>query len=798
METITSIPEHIDEQARRRFEDAWVRGCPEPIEKFLPEETAPAHLSTLEELVLIEMEFAWKAWSKTDSNSGGRQPTRVMEYRERFPALDSPETLHRLLTEELGVRQRFGDNPSSNEYAALLATIKQTDSAKAFTFDGLLPTRDDLPHVPGYEVYGLLGRGGMGLVLKARQLSLDRIVALKMILLGSAARQEDVSRLRTEAEAVARLQHPNVMQIYEVAELNGCPYLTLEYANGGSLARWSEGKPQPHRLAARLVATLAQAIHHAHQRGIIHRDLKPANILLQRTEGKATGKDLLCLEESILIPKIGDFGLAKVLGEASARQTQTGAVIGTPCYMAPEQTGGRQQDIGIPTDVYSLGAILYELLTGAPPFRAATALETLELVRSHEPALPRKTQPKVPLDLETICLTCLEKEPAKRYASALALADDLHRFLAGESIAARPATRREQFLKWARRHPARAALIAVSVAAAATLVIVVLVDNVRLQRQRDIADANQQKAEEQRQLAVTHLREARSAVDGLLTRVGFERLNAVPYMETVRLEVLKDALQFYEGIAKKESDDPDVRLETGKAWRRLGKIHEELSDRSEAVRCFRSARDIVKQLQTQSPSNEAVLIELAACENNLGNSLMQTNNDHAESRQAIVNALELQEKLRGAHPTDVAIVQNLAETYDILAQSFNQSGQIEEAEDAFRRALTTLESVATKSPKPQAFDLSLASRKRNPERISCAAWPPTRSGTDLPKRSPVLGNIGRRNSNRAAVSGKRRRRRLQLVQFFARHRQTEGCRSSNTPCSCPPAALGRRISEGPR
>ena len=264
--------------------------------------------------------------------------------------------------------------------------------------------------VPGYEVLGELGRGGMGVVYKARQKSLNRVVALKMILAGEYAAAEQIARFRAEAEAVARMQHPHIVQVYEVGEHAGRSFFSLEFCSGGSLAERFQGQPQTARTAATLVRTLAGAVQHAHEHGIIHRDLKPANVLLA--------------EHDTL--KVSDFGLAKQL-DASVAQSQSGSIVGTPSYMAPEQTAGRSKQIGPATDVYALGAILYEVLTGRPPFRAATPLETLEQVRSQEPVAVRQLQPSVPKDLETICRKCLQKEPAKRYASAAALADDLQR-----------------------------------------------------------------------------------------------------------------------------------------------------------------------------------------------------------------------------------------------------------------------------------------------------------------------------------------------------------------------------------
>jgi putative methionine-R-sulfoxide reductase with GAF domain len=335
--------------------------------------------------------------------------------------------------------------------------VNRADSSPA---DGPAPA---LQEIPGYEILGELGRGGMGVVCKARQIALKRIVALKMISAGALADPDDVARFRTEAEVVARLQHPNIVQIYEVGEHQGRPYFSLEFVAGGSLAQKLHGRPLLPRQAAELIQTLARAIHYAHEQGIVHRDLKPANILLQGSgvRGQEPGKPVDGLSDSCLLTpdscvKITDFGLAKLLGEGG--QTRSGDILGTPSYMAPEQAGGKPQTVGPAADIYSLGAILYELLTGQPPFAGESFLRTLQQVCHDEPVAPSRRQPKLPPDLETICLKCLHKEPAQRYASAQALADDLAAFLAGEPIQARPATTWERTIGWMRRRPVAAAL----------------------------------------------------------------------------------------------------------------------------------------------------------------------------------------------------------------------------------------------------------------------------------------------------------------------------------------------------
>jgi tetratricopeptide (TPR) repeat protein len=293
----------------------------------------------------------------------------------------------------------------------------------------------------------------MGVVYLARQCSLKRLVALKMILAGLHADSKARVRFRTEAEAGARLQHPNIVQIHEVGECDGRPFLALEYVEGDSLLRRVAGTPQPEREAARLVETLARAVHDMHRRGILHRDLKPNNVLLT-----ADGT-----------PKITDFGLAKVL-DAEGSPSRSETVLGTPSYMAPEQAAGNASKVGAPADVYSLGAILYELLTGRAPFQGATPLTTLEQVRTNEPVSPRRWRRSLSPDVETICLKCLEKEPGKRYASALALADDLRCLVEGQPIRARPVPLWERLWRCARRHPALVAWTLVAVALVCLLV----------------------------------------------------------------------------------------------------------------------------------------------------------------------------------------------------------------------------------------------------------------------------------------------------------------------------------------
>jgi serine/threonine protein kinase len=355
------------------------------------------------------------------------------------------------------------------------------------------------PIVPGYEIVGELGRGGMGVVYQARQLGLNRDVALKMILTGFEAGPKELTRFRAEAATIARVRHPNIVQIYDVGEAAGRPYFVLEFVAGGSLAEHLRGMPQPVRGAAQLIETLAQAVHAAHTNGVIHRDLKPANVLLQTTEftkqrSDQTNEGTL---NSDICPKITDFGLAKcAVGDGKASDlgvaTATGEILGTPNYMAPEQAMASRQPVGPAADIYALGAILYELLTGRPPFLGETPLATVLQTLHNEPVSVTSLRPTVPRDLETICFKCLRKEPGKRYGSALELAEDIQRFLRDEPILARPATPLEILWHWMRRHPLSAGLLAAGLLAPAVALITLSLLSARLVRSSALESAAQQ------------------------------------------------------------------------------------------------------------------------------------------------------------------------------------------------------------------------------------------------------------------------------------------------------------------
>jgi tetratricopeptide (TPR) repeat protein len=563
----------------------------------------------------------------------------------------------------------------------------------------------------GYEVLGELGRGGMGVVYKAVQPGLNRLVALKMILgrgRGSKAQHE---QFRLEAEVIARLQHPNIVQVYEIGELDGAPYFSLEFVEGGSLADRIAGRggvapplPTP-RQAARIVHALAEGIDAAHARNVIHRDLKPANVLL-------AGKPGAPLDE--LVPKITDFGLAKLAQDAELGES--GGIMGTPSYMPPEQAEGRTWQVGPPADIYSLGAVLYDLLTGTPPFRGKTVVETLTLVVQEQPRPPLELNPKIPVDLQAICLKCLQKDPAQRYRSASDLAADLRAYLNGEPIAARPCSTWERTRKWARRQPAVAALLAVTVLG----LIGFGTGGVLLARQhaeaaRQHAEAARQErriAEEQaarrveaeehgrkeeelrrtaeleRERAEANFAAARAAADEL-TNLGHQRLAAVPQMEPVRRELLQKALAFHERFLTINGDRPGQRHEIGLAYLRVGEIQEQLGRQTEAETAYRRALALFAELVRERTARPEDRRCLAATWNDLG-VLQQAQGRPKEAEASFAAALALKSDLVREAPQNSEYVRELANGHNNRGHLRLSLGRTQDAETDYAEALRLL------------------------------------------------------------------------------------------------------------
>jgi hypothetical protein len=413
------MPERCDE----RFGRLWREGQRPDVWQFIAQAGA---LTDAEVSAILCMDQRQK-WQ-----TGERVPAE--EYLRNEYGL-TVETATDLIYQEFLMREHLGEMPSVEEYRRRFPHHSESLGLQI-------------------ELHRELGRGGMGVVYRARQWGLNRPVALKVINASSRARPPELVRFLSEAEAVAQLQHPHIVQIYDVGANDGYTYLALDFVDGGSLEDTHKSVPLSAIQAAQTMEKVARAVHFAHQRGIIHRDLKPANILLT-----ADG-----------IPKIADFGLAKRI-QWDSELTGAGMLVGTPSYMSPEQAQGQFDEIGLLADIYSLGATLYFLLTGRPPFQADSAIQTLKSVVDAEPPTPRQVNPSVDRDLETICLKCLEKQPSRRYASAVDLADDLDRYRQGRAILARPTTWHEHARRWVRRNPGWAATVAIALALLLILVV---------------------------------------------------------------------------------------------------------------------------------------------------------------------------------------------------------------------------------------------------------------------------------------------------------------------------------------
>ncbi len=596
---------------------------------------------------------------------------RTLSLRERLDQLADPEMSESLTAAEL-LETTFPDEPNLN--------LNDRERTWSPTTKDAIGAR---PRVAGYEILGELGSGGMGIVYKARQERLDRFVALKMIRAGAGARPEDLVRFETEAKAVAAIEHSNIIKIFDIGEQDGLPYFSLEYLSGGSLANKIGGKPQTVDEAARIVEVLANAMHVAHRHKVIHRDLKPANVLLA-ADGTL---------------KITDFGLVKRL-ESDSGQTRSGSILGTPSYMAPEQARGENQNVGPAADQYALGAILYELLTGRPPFQGTSVIETLDMVRSKEPVAPSQLQPKTPRDLETICLKCLEKDIARRYLDVLALAEDLRRFRAGETILARPVSDAERFWRWCRRNRTVASL---SGAVVLLLLIVTLgsaIAAVTLRRANAVAERNLAFARGANELS-------RDAVDAavelivLLTRT----LRDVPAIENVREQTLDRATARLAAAVKAMTDlrrdvewDPKDE-ETN--WRSLARAYQawalvslSRTKFAEAMEQYRQAEEIIARLAAADPNDLAKQVNLLKIQRELGSISIDRLGDTEGGQRYLRKAVEISRACLAKKPDDDGYKSELANSLGKLAGSEMVLGHLEKASELYREAIAVRESFS--------------------------------------------------------------------------------------------------------
>lgn len=612
----------------------------------------------------------------------------------------------------------------------------------------------DLP--PGYAMLDELGRGGMAIVFRARQENLNRIVALKMLSAGNIATKEVMARIQQEARAVAQLQHPGIVQIFEVGLHRGAPFLALEYVAGGTLHDWLRGQPQQPMDAAAVIEQLAQTMQYAHERGVIHRDLKPANVLLTHRPGDRQSVETIPLEArsgpdaaSIrnIGAKISDFGLARLLDDHSDL-TATGQILGTPSYMAPEQASASGQQPTPAQDIYSLGAILYELLTGRPPFRGATLLDTLAQVRTEDPVPPRRLQPGVPRDLETICLKCLDKSPARRYLSAAALASDLRAVQQGDSIQARPVGSLERAWKIIRRFPVAASLIAVMILLTfASMTAIVQSARhasnseadarrerdqaIRLRRvatkERDNAEQQRRAAEEQTARAEEHRRQAEAAshraseqqalaeanLDNALTaidsmsRFGVE-LRREPRQQANSRRILDETLKLYDSLRSRKVDSPRLRRQLATTLVRAGEIHSVLRENDKAEDLLLQSTEMLQAELAASPSDIELLRALANANWLLGNlyrDLLRPDEAIAVYKASLNahNQALLVTPESGYHRS------NKANTLINQSSALMQSGRYEETLPIYEEAIRINRELESESPGPyNRSELALA------------------------------------------------------------------------------------------
>jgi tetratricopeptide (TPR) repeat protein/tRNA A-37 threonylcarbamoyl transferase component Bud32 len=584
------------------------------------------------------------------------------------------------------LRKELGEAPNWEHYlrqfpqhAALLRLLHQADQVVE---QELAPAAPVLPppaaSFGNYELQEEIGHGGMGVVFKTWDRCLGRVVAVKMLRTGDAAGEKERKRFHGEARAVARLQHPNIVQIYEVGEAAGQPFFVLEFVEGQSLAQRLDGTPFPARQAAALVEVLARAMHCAHANGVIHRDLKPSNVLLALTpEG--------------CVPKITDFGLAKLTDISG--ETRSEAVVGTPSYMAPEQAEGKMAAIDPRTDVYGLGAILYELLTGRPPFRAESQLQTLKQVVESEPARPRLLNPAVPRDLETICLKCLEKEPQGRYASAGELADDLGRWLRGVPVQARCVGPLGRLWRLCRRKPVLAGLTAALILALAGGFAGIL-DQWR-------------KAEEARREAVASDEQGQQLVAELI-RAGPVALLQVRFAKGAsNIDPLLKAEAYCERLLAKQPQNLEVRIALTNVRGNLGTLYSQRGKAAETLACFRKASDLWEPLVREDPRNPDYRVWLATTQHWLG-ARAKEKGEFAQAMRSLEQADAYWEELTEEQPGNIAFLERVLECRRAMKDMFDVQTCREESIVPLQETRAALEKRLSENPTQTALRKRLA------------------------------------------------------------------------------------------
>lgn len=609
------------------------------------------------------------------------------------------------------------------------------------------PQRDEIPvpEIPGYEILEVLGQGGMGIVYKALDCRLGRHVAIKMVATGPIVTESTRERFHAEARAVALLQHPHIAQVFLAETIESRPYFVMEYVDGGPLSGVIAGEPQSPSYAATLMSKLAEAIEFSHSKNVLHRDLKPGNVILTR-EGE---------------PKVADFGLAKFL-DGDSGSTKTGDILGTPSYMSPEQAGGVVKNIGAPSDIYSLGAILYELLTGRPPFRTPDPMQTVLMVICDDPVPPRKLQPTVPKDLETICLKCLEKSPAKRYASAGELAADLKRFLADEPILARPVGRIERLLKWTRRRPALATLFCVSVLGIITAITATAYHTRQIEQALEETQAERDKARRLSSQLETSLTETKSQRDKArrlssqlevsltetkserdraqqlsreikaaltetqtqrdraerlfanghrlakyLSSDHYEKLEALPGGAGPRESLSSNMIEYLARLEKDAQNNVELLTDLADAYQQIAIVQgnpyaENRGAKNVALKNYQKALDLRRRLVALSPKAAEPKMLLLLCRAQITDVKFQMG-QVVEARRAYGDILQKLEQLRIEAPAENRILVSIVE---LLARL----GDVDEAEEKLSAALARYKTALKRS---EGFTTSNADRQKS-------------------------------------------------------------------------------------
>ena len=608
------------EPVRERFERAWHSNDNPRIDEFLLEWEGAARCALFEQLLGVDLHFRKQAG----------QVVEPADYADRFP--EFLEVIDRIFREPL--------DPSRDTDASLDPTQDATPPASS-SQALRLPQQ-----VGNYLLVEEIGRGGMGIVYRAKQINLKRYVAVKMILAGDFANDRELQRFRAEAEAAARLEHPNIVSVYEVGNDNGRLFFSMALVKGGSLSALAAEGPVPARDAAHYIREIAGAIAYAHSKRVIHRDLKPSNILLDK-DGR---------------PKVTDFGLAKRMGDDSDL-TVTGQVLGTPSYMPAEQARGDVAAISPLSDIYSLGAILYRLLAGRPPFQSASSVETLYEVIHHEPVALSQLIPNLPRDLETICFKCLDKSPSRRYQSAEQLADELTRFLNDEPILARPLSKPVRLARWCRKNPAIASMIAVTsiVLLLATIVstsFAVIADrradrilemNSELVKARDDANSAAEEARQNAHIATQQSQLAFETLESVIFDIQSKLANH-PAAQEVRRDLLSTGLDGLKKLSDEIRAQPRVDLTTATALLNLAEVFRQVGDEqgvggaTAATELYGRSIAILEQLVEQQPQDFGVKEQLALAYGMSGNNFTDAGSN-GRARAILQKSIDLRREL---------------------------------------------------------------------------------------------------------------------------------------------------------